>query len=74
MTTLTEAQLIQLMKPDLPIKAFPVRGLMATLRDKYAGIEMTLGTLFEIRSLVDMGDMGGVGCEIAPFGRPLKLA
>ena len=74
MLTLNEPQLIQLMQPDLPIKAFPGKGLLPALRGKYPGVEITTDTELEIHSVVNMGIEGGVCCEITPSGFDRKKA
>ena len=74
MLTLNEQQLINLMQPDLPIKVFPERELLATLRGKYSGIDIGTSTEFEIRKVLHLGEMGGVGCELVPTGYDIKKA
>ncbi|MEK7255840.1 MAG: hypothetical protein AAB316_13910 [Bacteroidota bacterium] len=72
MLILNEQQLIALVKPDLPIKASPEREVLPILREKLPGEEITLATVFEIHSFVNMADQGGVACEIVPVGMDRK--
>ena len=62
-----EQKLIDLLKDKLPIKVFPERALLPKLRETFSGIEIKLDTILEVHSMINLGDMGGIGCEIVPL-------
>ncbi len=74
MLIFNEQQLINLIQPDLPITAYPERGLLKVLRDKYSGMDINTSTEFLIYSVFNLANEGGVGCEIAPDGFDRKKA
>ncbi len=74
MLILSAKQLIDLIKADLPIKAFPNKELLPAFLGKYPGISISTSTEIEIRSLFDNGETGGVTCEILPIGFDSKKA
>ena len=64
MLTLTAQQLIDLASPNLPIKVFPGREVLPALRQQYPKMEISLLTEFEIHSMVNSGETGGILCEV----------
>jgi len=74
MITLSEQQLINLIQPDLPIRAYPQRQLLPNLRQQFPRETFTTKTELEIRSVMDMRDEGGVICEVIPTGFDTKKA
>ena len=63
-----EQLIIDKVKPDLPIKAYPGREVLGKLRETFEDDSINLKTEFEIHSMVYFGDEGGITCEICPVG------
>ena len=55
-------ELIRKMKPNLPIKAYPMRELVSALRTKH--LQLTLKSEFLIKDVMNSGDVGGIVCII----------
>lgn len=61
-----EQKIINMVKGDLPIKVMPNRQVLPKLRENFPKLDVTLETVFEIHSLMDNGNVGGITCEICP--------
>lgn len=64
MIFINNQQLINKIKPDLPIKAYPIPGLLEHLRKQFPDETFSTKTEIQIKSLVDLHNEGGVGCEV----------
>jgi hypothetical protein len=62
-----EKKIIDAVADKLPIKALAERALLPKLKETYPDIVVNLDTVLEIHSMVDLGDAGGIGCEICPL-------
>lgn len=63
-----EQILIKKVEPVLPIIVFPERAILAKLRENFEGASIDLKTELEIHALHDLGEEGGLTCEIRPKG------
>jgi len=59
-----ERLIINKIMPDLPILAYPEREVLPKMRDHFMDTIITLKTELEIHEMLDMGDAGGIVCEI----------
>ncbi len=59
-------ELMENMKARLPIPVFPKKPLVHTLRDK--GTKITSKKTLSIKSVIYLGDEGGVGCDLGIIG------
>ena len=59
-------ELMEKMKGRLPIPVFPKKPLVHTLRDK--GTRITSQKMLFIRSVIYLGDEGGIGCDLGIIG------
>lgn len=64
MQLIKEQIIIDKVKPDLPIKVYPEKEILAKLRENFEDESISKGTIFEIHSMYYMGDEGGITCEI----------
>lgn len=62
-----EQKIINTAADKLPIKALPERALLPNLKESFNDIDIKIDTVFEIYSMLDMGESGGVVCEIVPL-------
>ncbi len=67
-----EQKIINLVQNDLPIKVLPDRPILAKMREVYPNSNITLDTVFEIHSMLDHGNEGGIVCEVCPLGLDRK--
>lgn len=61
-----EQFLIQKTSCNLPIKVYPEREILAKLREHFEDQSINLKSEFEIHSMSDLKDSGGIVCEIRP--------
>ncbi len=59
-------ELIQAMKDQLPIKAYVTPSLVRSLRQRGTAIEANQSV--QIDSVINLGDEGGITCDIGMFG------
>lgn len=69
-----EQILIDLVKPDLPIIVYAERQLLPRIKATFPDEKITLETELEVHSMVDVGNEGGVGCELRIKGMDPKEA
>lgn len=67
-----EQILIERAKPQLPIVVFPERGILPKLRETLGDDSFDTKTEFEVYSMVDMLQEGGICCEVKPVGVDTK--
>ncbi len=63
-----EQKIINALEGQFPIKVYPERGLLAKLRETFEGFEIKPDTILEIHRMIDLGNEGGIGCDIRPIG------
>ncbi len=59
-----EQILIDKVTPNLPLNGYPEREILPKMKENFKGESITLKTELEINSMVDLGEAGGIGCEI----------
>ena len=59
-------ELMAKMEAELPIPVFPKKPLVQTLRDK--GSKITSQQMLFIKSVIYLGDEGGIGCDLDKIG------
>lgn len=62
-----EKKIINEVAGELPIKVFPQPPILAKLRETFPDAAIKIDSILEIHSMVDLGDEGGIGCEILPL-------
>jgi hypothetical protein len=63
-----EQKIINALEGQFPIKVYPEREILAKLRETFEGFEIKPNTILEIHGMIDLGDEGGIGCDIRPIG------
>jgi hypothetical protein len=63
-----EQKIINALGGQFPIKVYPEREILAKLRETFEGFEIKPNTILEIHRMIDLGDEGGIGCDIRPIG------
>ncbi len=58
-------KLIEKMKDALPIDAYPTKRLCSSMKKNNSNIKMKTNDLFAIKSVVYLGDEGGIMCDIS---------
>jgi len=59
-------ELVEKMEAQLPIPIFPKKPLIQTLREK--GSKITSQKMLFIKSVIYLGDEGGIGCDLGMIG------
>jgi hypothetical protein len=69
-----EKKIINEVAEKLPIKVFPQPPILPKLREIFPDAAIKIDSIFEIHKMHDMGDEGGIGCEILPLNYDSKKA
>lgn len=63
-----EQKIINALEGQFPIKVYPEIAILVKLRETFEAFEIKPNTILEIHRMIDLGNEGGIGCDIRPIG------